>query len=194
MHWRDESRQWEAICDPATAYRLWGRGGVLYFLLSSVDGKYRVSRTGSSAVTGRPQVLLCFHAMVRGIPSLVLRRCGAGKVPHGPAGGRAGLWQWCVLAVLCTGCLLYWVIQYHPFPLPNPDHLGFAATSRQLWHGQLPSIYTRMPLFPLLMGLARLSGATVRSGAPVHGLGCDGSCCALCHGLSFPRYGPSTSA
>jgi hypothetical protein len=62
-------------------------------------------------------------------------------------------WEWALLAVLVLACLSYWIAHYHGFLLPSSDYDSFKNTARELWSGELPSSYKRMPLFPFLMGL-----------------------------------------
>lgn len=68
------------------------------------------------------------------------------------APGSIARWEWALLAVLVLACLSYWIAHYHGFLLPGSDYGSFRDTAKQLWSGELPSSYKRMPLFPFLMG------------------------------------------
>lgn len=66
---------------------------------------------------------------------------------------RIAPWEWGFVGVLCLAFLSFWVAHYHRFTLPNSDFLAIETTSKEIWSGQLPSGYKRMPMFPLLVGL-----------------------------------------
>lgn len=68
--------------------------------------------------------------------------------PVRPAG-----WEWGLLGVLCLGCLLFWAAHYHQFLVVASDYGQIERTAKEIWAGDLPSGYKRMPGYPILIGL-----------------------------------------
>ncbi len=58
------------------------------------------------------------------------------------------------LLFLCALTLAAWVVQYHPFLLPNNDYYSFERLARSLAAFELPGEYKRLPAFPAVMALA----------------------------------------
>ncbi len=76
------------------------------------------------------------------------------QVPSGPQESKApSRREWLFLASVCLLCLVYWCFHYHQFTIASPDSYSFVRTARQMWSGELPRSFKRMPLFPLLAGL-----------------------------------------
>lgn len=73
---------------------------------------------------------------------------GSPPAPRPPGAGERAL-----LVLLCAGVLGYWVLQYHPFVLPNNDYDSFETTARSLAALELPHNFQRMPVLPALMGV-----------------------------------------
>jgi len=67
--------------------------------------------------------------------------------------GAAAPWEWVVVGFMTMACVLYWCAHFHKFTVPSPDTYSYVQTSRELWDGELPSSFKRMPLFPALIGL-----------------------------------------
>jgi hypothetical protein len=58
------------------------------------------------------------------------------------------------LLLLSVLTLMAWVVQYHPFLLPNNDYYSFERLARSLAAFELPGEYKRLPAFPAVMALA----------------------------------------
>ncbi len=67
--------------------------------------------------------------------------------------GVAAPWEWIVVGFVTLASVLYWVAHFHTFTIPSPDTYSYIDTSRELWDGDLPDSFKRMPLFPALIGL-----------------------------------------
>ena len=61
-------------------------------------------------------------------------------------------WEILLLSALCTLALVYWAVHFHPFVLPASDYASFERIAQELWAGEAPGGYKRMPMFPLLFG------------------------------------------
>ncbi len=67
--------------------------------------------------------------------------------------GLPARWEWILLGALCLGCALFWAAHYHQFLIQASDYGQIERTAKEIWAGQLPSHYKRMPMYPILIGL-----------------------------------------
>lgn len=61
--------------------------------------------------------------------------------------------EWCVLALLIVGSMLFWLPHYAAFVMPNPDYFGFWEMARSIYEWRTPEDLKRSPVYPAMFGL-----------------------------------------